>query len=89
MAKDEGKPSWFKMFSSQKALIDAVSDEVAGRALKAAFAYFDDRENIPQLDQITFAVFATIKPYIDESYSDYQNSVTAGKKGAKARWGSK
>ena len=31
-----GRPSWFKLFLHHKSLIDAVPDEVAGRALKAA-----------------------------------------------------
>lgn len=87
MGKVKGRPSWFKMFDHQKALIDSVSDEVAGKALKAAFAYFENPETIPCLDDpMTFSVFSTIKPYIDESYNDYQRSVTEGKAGAAKRW---
>ena len=79
------RPAWFKMFLHQKALIDAVSDETAGKALKACFAYFDNGE-VPDIDQTAFAVFSAIKPYIDESYQDYQISVTSGKAGAAKRW---
>lgn len=79
------RPSWFKMFSHQKAIIDSVSDETAGKALKAAFAYFDNLE-ICNMDSTVFAVFSTIKPYIDESYSDYQKQVDSGRAGAAIRW---
>ena len=77
--------TWFKMFLHQKALIDSVPDDVAGKALKACFAYFDDGE-IMELDNLTFAVFAAIKPYIDESLTDYQARVDDGKRGSNMRW---
>ena len=69
MSKRTNRPAWFKMFLHQKALLDSVSDEVAGRALKAVFQYFDSGEVI-DLDPLSFAVFASIKPYIDESFDD-------------------
>lgn len=68
------------MFLHQKALVDSVPDDVAGKALKACFAYFDNKE-ISELDPLTFAVFMAIKPYIDESYEDYERSVTSGRTG--------
>lgn len=80
------RPTWFKMFSHQKAIIDSVSDETAGKALKAAFAYFDNQE-VCDMDPTVFAVFSAIKPYIDESFSDYQRSVDSGRAGADKRWG--
>lgn len=70
------------MFLHQKALIDSVPDEIAGRALKAVFAYFDNGELI-DLDPLSFAVFASIKPYIDESFDDYARDVENGKKGGR------
>lgn len=84
MAKDE-RAKWFKMFLHQKALIDSVPDETAGKALKAAFRYFDSKE-MDDLDPLTFAVFSVIKPYIDESFSDYQRSVESGRSGGQKRW---
>ena len=70
MAK-ESRPTWFKMFRNQKALIDSVPDETAGRALKAIFQYFENGEvvNMPPLD---FAVFSSVKPYVDESFDDFE-----------------
>ena len=90
MARKKSKPSWFKMFDHQKALIDSVSDEVAGKALKSVFQYFDDRESEPKdLDGLTFAVFSAIKPYVDESYDDYEKSVSYGRKGGQAKQANK
>ena len=72
MAKKNNRPSWFKMFDSQRAIIEAVPDEIAGKALKTAFVYFGDRNiALPDMDTATFAVFSAIKQYIDESYADY------------------
>ncbi|MFQ8766870.1 MAG: DUF6291 domain-containing protein [Oscillospiraceae bacterium] len=70
MAK-ESRPTWFKMFRNQKALIDSVPDETAGRALKAIFQYFENGEvvNMPPLE---FAVFSSVKPYVDESFDDFE-----------------
>ena len=82
MAKTAGRPTWFKIFLHQRALVDAVSDETAGKALKAAFRYFDDGE-IEQMEPMVFAVFSTVKPYIDEAFRDYAESVAHGKRGGR------
>ena len=87
MAKEE-RAKWFKMFLHQKALIDSVSDETAGKALKAAFRYFDSRE-MDDLDPLAFAVFSVIKPYIDESFNDYKKAVENGRAGGMKRWNNK
>lgn len=86
MAKKENRPAWFKMFRNQKALIDSVPDEVAGKALKAIFQYFENGEVI-ELSPLEFAVFSSVKPYVDESLEDYEKAVEAGKEGANKRWG--
>lgn len=86
MAKEKGRPAWFKMFRNQKALVDSVPDETAGRALKAIFKYFDDEELPIDLDPLAFAVFSAVKPYVDESFNDYRNAVENGKAGAGKRW---
>lgn len=86
MAKDAKRPSWFKLFLHQKAIVDSVDDITAGKALKAAFQYFDTGETV-NMDQTVFIVFSAIKPYIDESFHDFQRSSAAGKKGMENRWG--
>lgn len=85
------RPSWFKMFLSQKALIDSVTDEEAGQAIKAVYRYFDsgfETGEIPgNLSPMVFSVFMCLKPYIDESFEEYRMSVENGLRGANARWG--
>lgn len=84
MAKRSTRPSWFKMFIHQKALIDSVPDDTAGKALKAVFRYFDSGEDV-ELDPLSFAVFAAIKPYVDEAYSDFKRDVENGRKGGRPK----
>ena len=74
MGKGDKRPSWFKMFIHQKPIVDSVPDAVVGQAIKAAFNYFDSREE-PQLDALPMVVFSAIKPYIDESFADYDRDV--------------
>lgn len=86
MAKRAGRPSWFKFFLSIKPLLDAVPDESAGKAIKAALAYFEDRTHeVSSLDPLALALFTTLKPYIDDSYDDFARSVESGKKGGRPR----
>lgn len=86
MSKKSKGPSWFKLWLNQKPLIDAVPDDVAGKALKAAYQYFDTGE-ILELDSLAGAVFAVMKSQIDEAISNYNVSVEAGAAGASKRWG--
>ena len=68
----EKRPAWFKMFLHLGPLIHAVSDEAAGKALKAAFRYFSDGQQ-PELDPLSMAVYAAIMPYIDEAFGGGEN----------------
>lgn len=81
------RPTWWKMFYHQRAVIESVSNEDAGKGLKAAFRYFDG-EDIQQdeLTQAAFTVFCVMKPYIDESISDYERYVESGRAGGNKRW---
>lgn len=85
MAKKTNRPSWFKMFLHQKALLDAMPDETVGKALKAVFQYFDTGE-VQELDPMAFAVFAAIKPYVDESYEDFAAASKKNKENVMKRW---
>lgn len=73
---------WFKLNLHQKPLIDAVPDETAGKALKAAMAYFQNREQI-ELDPLATAVFSMLKASADEALDDYAKAVADGKKGGR------
>ena len=86
MAKKAKRPTWFKLWLSQKPLIDAVSDESVGKAFKAAYHYFDTGE-LSELDSLSGALFAVLKSQIDEAISNYNVSVEAGISGASKRWG--
>lgn len=87
MAKPK-RATWWKMFNHQRAAIASISDEDVGKGLKAAFAYFDG-EDVEQigLSPAAFTVFCVMRPYIDESMRDYEESVKNGQKGAEAHWG--
>lgn len=80
-----GRPSWFKLFLHHKSLIDAVSDEVAGRALKAALRYFDTGE-VAELDSLAGAAFAALKPHIDEAFADFQATSEKNRQNIQKRW---
>lgn len=67
-------------------MFDAVPDEVAGRAIKAGFRYFETGE-VGAMDSLTGVVFAALKPSIDEAAADFQRSVDTGRVGGKKRWG--
>ena len=84
MAKKSKKPSWFKLWLHHRPLIDAVPDEVAGRALKAALHYFATGE-VMHLGQLETVVFASIKSDIDDANADYQRDVENGKKGGRPK----
>lgn len=79
MAKEK-RASWWKMFYHQRAAIESVSDEDAGKGLKAAFRYFDG-EDISQddLPQAAFTVLCVMRPYMDEAMEDYQKSREYGR----------
>lgn len=85
MAKKESRPAWFKLFRHQKALIDSVPDESAGKAIKAVFQYFENGE-VPPLSPLEFAVFSSIKPYVDESFEDFAEKSRKNKAIADERW---
>ena len=85
MSNKTGRPSWFKLFLHHKSLIDAVPDEVAGRALKAALQYFDTGE-VVELDSLAGAVFAALKPHIDEAFADFQATSEKNRKNIRKRW---
>lgn len=82
------RATWWKMFYHQRAAIESVTNEDAGRGLKAAYKYFDGEEiSNDEMTPGAFTVFCIIKPYIDESICDYEKAVKNGKDGAESRWG--
>ena len=82
MHKGEKRPSWFKLFLHQKPIIDSVPDDVVGKAVKAAFYYFATREEL-ELDVLPMVVYNSFKPYIEESFADYERDVRNGHRGGR------
>ena len=75
------------MFAHQRAAVEAVEDKDVGAGIKAAFRYFDGEEVPPgSISAQAFIVFCVMKPYIDESFRDFEASVESGKEGARRRW---
>ena len=70
--ESQSRPAWFKLFRHQKALIDSVPDESAGKAIKAVFQYFENGEVTP-LSPLEFAAFSALMPYISESERMFEN----------------
>lgn len=84
MAKREKRPFWFKLFLSIRPMLDAIPDESAGKAMKTALAYFEDRGcEIADLDPLATALFAALKTSIDESYADFDKRVENGRTGGR------
>lgn len=84
MAKKTGRPFWFKIDMSVKPLFDAIPDENAGRAIKAALEYFETRElDLLSLEPLTLAAFMAVKGFVDDSYSEYEQRIENGKKGGR------
>ena len=83
MAKEK-RASWFKLFLHQKPMMDAVDDATLGKAIKAAMAYFETGE-ITDLAPLEQVLFLSLKPYIEESFVDYEKKAEAGKKGGRPK----
>ena len=84
----EKRATWWKMFYHQRAAIESVSNEDAGKGLKAAFRYFDGEDTSKdELTPAAFTVFCVMRPYIDESIRDYDEAVSNGRNGGNKRWG--
>jgi hypothetical protein len=74
------------MFLYQKPVFDSIPSEDVGNAVKAAFQYFEDG-CIPELAPLAQVVFAVMKPCVDESILDYNQSVRDGKRGGRPQKG--
>ena len=79
-------PTWFKFYGSNSIVIDSVSDEIVGRAVKLATRWFNTGEEPSELDDATKIVFNLLKNAGTEAYFDYISKVEAGKISAQKRW---
>ena len=83
------KPSWFKLFGDQEPLMQAMPDASVGAAVRGAMHYFNTGE-LPELTEpFAVALFAMLRPHVEESFEDFRRSVEAGKTAMEKRWGKK
>ena len=83
------KPSWFKLFGDQEPLMQAMPDASVGAAVRGAMHYFNTGE-LPELtDPLAVAMFAMMRPHVEEAFEDFRRSVEAGKAAMEKRWGKK
>ena len=79
--KRSERPSWFKLFGHHESLMQIMPSGAVGDGVKAAMAYFNSGA-LPELeDPFAIALFAALKPQIEEAYADYRRSVETGRVG--------
>lgn len=80
----------FVLFTEQKEIFDMLTDEEAGKLIKAIYHYVDTREVIKLDDKLQIAMI-TIKQSIDKNFKKWEETKekrsNAGKKGMDSRWG--
>ena len=85
-----GKQPGFLIYADCMALLDKLSDEQAGRVIKAACLYFQEGE-VAELDLAEEMVLTLMIQYIQRSTDRYneicRKRSEAGKKGNQTRWG--
>lgn len=79
------RPLWFKMHLENSPMWHALSDEAVGRALKLALDYFETGE-LPEVDNPLVGIgFDTLKKSCDTAFKEYNESVEAGRLGARLK----
>ena len=89
MARKASGPSWFKVWGHTAPLLEAVPDEVAGRAFKAVLRYFNTGEIQEGLGQLETVVYAQMIPDVDDAYADYMARQERNRVNISKRWGNK
>lgn len=89
MARKSSGPSWFKVWGHTAPLLEAVPDEVAGRAFKAVLRYFNTGEIQEGLGQLETVVYAQMIPDVDDAYADYMARQERNRANISKRWGNK
>lgn len=84
--KKQNRASWFRMNLEFRHLVKAMSEESAGAALKAVYAYFDTGALPDNLDHMADSLFQEIRSEVDQSIEDYNDAVERGRRAANVRW---
>jgi hypothetical protein len=78
--------TWWKVFGSDWASLELISNEDVGAGIKAAFMYFYGEEvDCNSLPQCAKIVFNMNKKNIDEARREYNQRVEDGKKAQEKR----
>lgn len=84
MAKKES----FILYTDQKAVIDKLSDEQAGKLIKAIYEYVENGK-MPEMDSVLDLVITPFKTVLDKDRTKYEEvskaRAEAGSKGGKAK----
>ncbi len=88
MSRRRERPAWFKLFLHVMPVAEAVPDEAAGQAVKAALRYFDSgvmpaESEMPPLARV---LFAALVPAVDESMEDFRRTSEQNRENARKRW---
>lgn len=79
----------FILYTAQKAMIDKLTDEQAGKLIKAIFSYVENNEENPELDFALDLVFTSFKISLDKDKKKYEETcearARAGSKGGKQK----
>lgn len=79
----------FILYTEQKAVLDKLTDEQAGKLIKAIYEY-EATGNMPELDPILEIIMIPFKTILDKNAQKWeeerQKRSEAGKKGMKKRW---
>lgn len=86
MARKASGPSWFKVWGHTAPLLEAVPDEVAGRAFKAVLRYFNTGEIQEGLGQLETVVYAQMIPDVDDAYADYMARQERNRANGAKKW---
>ena len=76
----------FILYKDQKTLINKLSDEQAGKLIKAIYEYEDTGET-PNFDLVLDIVFTSIKTTLDKNRQKYAEKCKKYQENIKKRWG--
>ena len=79
--KSNNRPMSFQIPLTVKPFIDAFPDDIIGRAMRLAMAYFSDK-TLPSEDEslASVAIFQILKAEIDYSFQKHEKAIMYGKK---------
>ena len=80
------KENSFLLFTDERAAVESMSDEDAGKMVKAIFAYADEGI-IPPFKGLMLAIFNLFKGQIDRCQKNYKETCERNRQNAEKRWG--